>query len=78
MPDAQFMAVTCKRCGVAVRTYSSMRKWCVDCRKIINLAQAKARKAPRIVIQSRSVQEVLTENHFEVGEHELQSVEGKL
>lgn len=34
----------CQRCGCTVKTFSTMRKWCFDCRKIISLEQAKARK----------------------------------
>jgi len=51
-----------------------MRKWCVDCRKIVNLAQAKARKSPQIIVQSQPIQEIISEHaehHFEVGEHEI-------
>lgn len=34
----------CDRCGCSIRSYSPMRKWCVDCRKEISLEQAKERK----------------------------------
>jgi hypothetical protein len=34
----------CQRCGCTVKTYSSMRKWCFDCRKLVSLEQAKERK----------------------------------
>ena len=34
----------CIRCGEEVKSYSVMRKWCFDCRKIISLEQAKQRK----------------------------------
>jgi hypothetical protein len=36
--------VQCQRCGIAVQSFSQMRKWCFDCRKVISLEQAKARK----------------------------------
>lgn len=35
----------CQRCGVEIRTYSPMRKWCFGCRKQVSLEQAKARKS---------------------------------
>ena len=35
----------CLRCGKSVKSFSAMRKWCVDCRKIIQLEQARKRKA---------------------------------
>ena len=54
------MPITCKRCGVQVRSYSPMRKWCVDCRRIINLEQAKARKIPRILLQQTIDESELT------------------
>jgi DNA-directed RNA polymerase subunit RPC12/RpoP len=38
------MAVKCKRCGIEVRSFSQMRKWCIDCRKKVSLEQAKERK----------------------------------
>ena len=38
------MTAVCKRCGAPVRSYSPMRKWCVDCRRIISLEQARIRK----------------------------------
>jgi len=38
------MAIKCKRCGSEVRSFSPMRKWCTDCRKIVSLEQAKERK----------------------------------
>ncbi|MBI4016087.1 MAG: hypothetical protein HY363_00160 [Candidatus Aenigmarchaeota archaeon] len=38
------MVVQCRRCGVEVKSFSPMRKWCVDCRRLVGLAQAKARK----------------------------------
>lgn len=34
----------CLRCGAKIRSYSPMRKWCVECRRIVSLEQAKARK----------------------------------
>lgn len=34
----------CLRCGKKVKSYSAMRKWCVDCRKIVGLENAKKRK----------------------------------
>lgn len=37
-------AMECKRCGCSVKSYSPMRKWCFDCRKVISLEQAKERK----------------------------------
>ncbi|MEM4254191.1 MAG: hypothetical protein QXR48_02280 [Candidatus Woesearchaeota archaeon] len=38
------MTAVCKRCGAPVRSYSPMRKWCVECRRIISLEQARIRK----------------------------------
>ncbi|HSU73079.1 MAG TPA: hypothetical protein VLJ21_04495 [Candidatus Binatia bacterium] len=38
------MGVQCQRCGMQVLSFSPMRKWCFDCRKVISLEQAKARK----------------------------------
>ncbi len=35
---------TCKRCGADVRSFSPMRKWCVECRRLISLEQARVRK----------------------------------
>jgi uncharacterized OB-fold protein len=34
----------CQRCGVEIKTFSPMRKWCFNCRKVVSLEQAKARK----------------------------------
>lgn len=34
----------CKRCGAPVRSFSPMRKWCVECRHAISLEQARVRK----------------------------------
>lgn len=34
----------CQRCGCTVQSFSPMRKWCFDCRKIISLEQARLRK----------------------------------
>lgn len=34
----------CLRCGKTIKSFSAMRKWCVDCRKIIQLEQARKRK----------------------------------
>jgi len=34
----------CQKCGVEIRSYSPMRKWCVECRHAISLEQAKKRK----------------------------------
>jgi len=36
--------IKCQRCSVKVRSYSPMRKWCVDCRRVVSLEQAKRRK----------------------------------
>lgn len=44
------MVVTCKRCGVAVKSFSVMRKWCVDCRRLVMLEQAKLRKQPVLAV----------------------------
>jgi len=38
------MGVQCLRCGCVVQSYSAMRKWCYDCRKVISLQQARERK----------------------------------
>lgn len=38
------MTVMCKRCGAPVRSFSPMRKWCVECRRFISLEQARLRK----------------------------------
>ncbi|MBI4450602.1 hypothetical protein HY642_01385 [Candidatus Woesearchaeota archaeon] len=38
----------CKRCGKPVRSYSVMRKWCVECRHHISLEQAKLRRGKPI------------------------------
>lgn len=37
----------CLRCGEEIATFSAMRKWCFDCRKVVNSEQAKARKLRR-------------------------------
>ncbi|HLF54577.1 MAG TPA: hypothetical protein VI612_02560 [Candidatus Nanoarchaeia archaeon] len=39
--------IKCQKCGTAVRSYSPMRKWCVDCRRVVSLEQAKDRKLAR-------------------------------
>jgi len=36
--------IKCLKCGKPVRSFSPMRKWCVECRRLIGLEQAKARK----------------------------------
>ncbi|MBS3107971.1 hypothetical protein J4468_03570 [Candidatus Woesearchaeota archaeon] len=33
--------IKCQKCGIEIRTYSKMRKWCTDCRK--NLANERLR-----------------------------------
>jgi len=38
------MNVTCQKCGAPVRSFSPMRKWCVECRHAISLEQARVRK----------------------------------
>jgi hypothetical protein len=38
------MTAVCKRCGAPVRSFSPMRKWCVECRRVISLEQARTRK----------------------------------
>ena len=38
------MYINCQRCNCKVKSFSPMRKWCFDCRKIISLEQAKERK----------------------------------
>ncbi|MBW2994671.1 hypothetical protein KY315_04605 [Candidatus Woesearchaeota archaeon] len=38
----------CQKCGVDIRSYSPMRKWCVECRHTISLEQAKTRKIARM------------------------------
>lgn len=38
------MTTECKRCGAPVRSFSPMRKWCVECRRLISLEQARVRK----------------------------------
>ena len=47
----------CKRCGTLIKSYSPMRKWCVDCRKVISLEQAKARRT--IIVTSEKEAEKL-------------------
>jgi len=39
--------INCQRCGTDVPSYSPMRKWCVDCRRLVSLEQAKTRKEIR-------------------------------
>lgn len=34
----------CLKCGKTINSYSPMRKWCPECRRIVSLEQAKARK----------------------------------
>ena len=34
----------CLRCGFDIQSYSPMRKWCFDCRKVVSLEQARDRK----------------------------------
>jgi len=34
----------CLRCGTTIQTFSPMRKWCFDCRKLVGAEQAKTRK----------------------------------
>lgn len=38
------MTMVCKRCGAEVMSFSPMRKWCVECRRLISLEQARVRK----------------------------------
>lgn len=38
------MTRECQRCGAEVRSFSPMRKWCVECRRVISLEQARVRK----------------------------------
>ena len=38
------MVINCQRCGCKINSYSPMRKWCVECRRVINLERAKERK----------------------------------
>ncbi|MBI1970860.1 hypothetical protein HYS47_03875 [Candidatus Woesearchaeota archaeon] len=33
--------ISCQRCGMEIRTYNKLRKWCVDCRQ--NLTNERAR-----------------------------------
>lgn len=40
----EVMQVLCQRCGCEVPSLSPMRKWCVDCRRLVSLEQARARK----------------------------------
>ncbi len=34
----------CQKCGKKVKSFSPMRKWCTDCRRLVGLEQAKRRK----------------------------------
>lgn len=36
--------ILCQKCGIKVRSLSPMRKWCVDCRRILGIERAKAKK----------------------------------
>jgi uncharacterized OB-fold protein len=38
------MTVKCQKCGIKIASYSPMRKWCVECRRVVNLERAKQRK----------------------------------
>ncbi|MBD3361524.1 hypothetical protein GF358_01900 [Candidatus Woesearchaeota archaeon] len=34
----------CQKCGTEIQSFSAMRKWCIECREIIRLQQARERK----------------------------------
>ncbi len=36
--------ILCQKCGIKVRSLSPMRKWCVDCRRVLGIERAKAKK----------------------------------
>jgi hypothetical protein len=38
------MPTACKRCGAVVPSFSPMRKWCVECRRVVSLEQARVRR----------------------------------
>ncbi|MEK6822844.1 MAG: hypothetical protein AABY13_03365 [Nanoarchaeota archaeon] len=40
----QTVQVMCQRCSGPVQSLSPMRKWCVECRRLVSLEQARARK----------------------------------
>jgi hypothetical protein len=40
----EIQKVLCQRCGCDVQSFSPMRKWCVECRRVVSLEQARARK----------------------------------
>ncbi|MBW3017347.1 hypothetical protein KY316_03155 [Candidatus Woesearchaeota archaeon] len=42
------MVVICQKCGVEIKSFSPMRKWCFSCRKAVSLEQAKARKVKKL------------------------------
>jgi len=37
------MAVVCQRCGGEIPSLNRLRKWCVDCRRILTNERAKDR-----------------------------------
>lgn len=43
----------CLRCGIELKSYSPMRKWCYECRKIVSLEQAKARKIAKMKMKKQ-------------------------
>ncbi|MBW3014247.1 hypothetical protein KY335_03320 [Candidatus Woesearchaeota archaeon] len=47
------MKKKCLRCGVGLESYSPMRKWCFDCRKVVSLEQAKTRKIARMRLKKQ-------------------------
>ncbi|MEM3127157.1 MAG: hypothetical protein QW331_03770 [Candidatus Woesearchaeota archaeon] len=38
------LKVNCQRCGTKLRSYSPLRKWCVDCRVRLNIERQKKKK----------------------------------
>ncbi|MDP7181327.1 MAG: hypothetical protein QF486_00345 [Candidatus Woesearchaeota archaeon] len=37
----------CMKCNKNIRSYSVMRKWCVECRKSVAVEQARERRAKK-------------------------------
>ncbi|MFO8016042.1 MAG: hypothetical protein R6U32_02985 [Candidatus Woesearchaeota archaeon] len=37
------MGVVCQRCGCEIPSLNKLRKWCVDCRRILTNERAKER-----------------------------------
>jgi len=42
----------CQRCGEKISSFSAMRKWCIECRNIIRLEQARVRKQKKKILKT--------------------------